>query len=148
MPAPRKKASPNYRGIIIAAVLVLLLLALRGSPGKDRTVPETREDVSQLSSVDKYIGNAVAARSFSDGKYKLNLTAFLGKPQTGQVYTVRLVSETLEPKTVELGEMAAAGDVYTLHFETEVDYGDYSAVEVVLLDTKTKTETILLRGSF
>ena len=146
--AARKKKEGSRLPIlgILAAVLVGYVLFIR-SP-KVSKEPPIKENISQLTSVDKYLGNGVASRSYSNGKFRLNLTAFLPKAPLGDVYQARLASETLEPKTIFLGELTAAGDVYTLNYEGNTDYSGYNVVEVISLTSTTKAEKILLRGNF
>ncbi len=143
----KEKKGAQVHLIAIAVVLLLgYLLFLKGP--KVLTQPVMKEDLSQLTSVDKYVGNGVATRSYSNGKFRLNITAFLPKPTLGQTYTVKLIAEALEPKEIRLGELTAAGDVYTLKFEGNTDYSGYMEIEVVALNTKANTEKILLKGGF
>lgn len=145
MPKRLKKKSSHWP-IIILVVLVVLGLIKFGK--REPVIPKIQENLSQLTSVDKYVGNAVASNSFSDNKYRLSITAFLSTPPDGQVYKARLTSDTIDPKTVELGELNSAGDVYTLNYESTTDYSGYKTLEIVTLTTKTNNEQVLLKGTF
>lgn len=144
--AKRLKKKSSHWPIIILVVLVVLGLIKFGK--REPVIPKIQENLSQLTSVDKYVGNAVASNSFSDNKYRLSITAFLSTPPAGQVYKARLTTDTIDPKTVELGELNSAGDVYTLNYESTTDYSGYKTLEIVTLTTKTNNEQVLLKGTF
>lgn len=154
MPKKAKKTEEKKVGVdlkkslIIAGLLLLLLVIFKTTKRSILETPKPKEEVSQLTSSDTYIGNAVAARSWENGKYRVSLTAFLPKTQATVTYRARLVSQTMEPKLVDLGELTAAGDVYTLQYESSMNYSSYTEIEVLSVDSKTKTETTLLKGNF
>ena len=140
MPVKRKEDSVWPKVIVILAII---LGAWYFTGGKKALVQQpVKEDVAQLSSVEKYIGVATASRSYDKKTFNFSITAFLPKPTGTNSYYVWLKDDA-RGLTVLLGKLEAKGDVYALSYSSENDLTEYKTVAVA-----EQKEKELLRGSF
>ena len=127
-------------------VILILAIILGGwyfTGGKKVLVQQpVKEDVAQLSSVEKYIGMATASRSYDKKAFNFSITAFLPKPTGANSYYVWLKDDA-RGLTVLLGKLEAKGDVYALSYSSENDLREYKTVVVA-----EQKERELLKGSF
>ena len=140
MPVKRKEDSVWPKVIVILAII---LGAWYFTGGKKVLVQQpVKEDVAQLSSVEKYIGVATASRSYDKKTFNFSITAFLPKPTGANSYYVWL-KDDVRGLTVLLGKLEAKGDVYALSYSSENDLREYRTVVVA-----EQKEMELLKGSF
>lgn len=109
-----------------------------------------KEEVTQLFSVEKYVGMANATRSFDGKTFQLRITAFLPTPPKGSSYYLWLTDA--QGSSVVVGKLEAKGDVYALNYSAKKNLNPYLTVVVTeATDAEAKEDKSgreLLRGSF
>lgn len=103
----------------------------------------------EIRAVGNYSGNALASRSFLDGKFMHNVIANIEDPSLGKFYEGWLVKGTSFFST---GKMIKKDDTYVLNFEEVKDSRDYKKV-VITEETESqgldnKPEVHVLEGDF
>ncbi|MBI4153627.1 hypothetical protein HY503_01345 [Candidatus Woesebacteria bacterium] len=150
---PKKpKKDTLWKKLVLILLIVSGVWYLRGGrKPSEVTRKAPKEEVTQLSSVEKYVGMANATRSFDGKTFYLTITAFLSAPPKGSSYYLRLTDD-VDGSSFVVGKLEAKGDVYTLSYSAKKNLNPYRTV-VVTEATETeakegKTGRELLRGSF
>ncbi|EKE19882.1 MAG: rhodanese-like protein [uncultured bacterium] len=103
----------------------------------------------EIKAVGKYAGNALASRSFLDGKFTHKVVAKIADPAPSKFYEGWLVKGTSFFST---GKMMKEGDTYILNFNEAKDSRDYKKI-VITEETEAqgldgKPEAHVLEGEF
>lgn len=136
-------------GVIIFLFWVFFM---KGGPKPQvQQVPNINQVTAQLSAGKN--GEWGTAAKTSDGvSFGVNVTAFLPKPTKGLDYYVYLKGNGSDLKDVLLGKMVLSGDVYSLNYQSDMDYFGYKDL-VVTKETEAQSKegkmtTVVLTGLF
>lgn len=145
------KPSP-VKLLVIFGLLVLALFYVRNRQGV--TVPrKVQEEVTQLTSMEEYVGSGTVTREYDGRNYYISITAFIGPARTGTEYVAWLIDGDNRLEVRRLGTLEEQGDVFALNYQTDnksvKDYEDLAvSLESQGDEVLQPTTPYLLKGSF
>lgn len=142
----KKETSRNtYLAILVLLILLVGMWFIRQRRDVSQQATQRTEEVAQLRGVDNNPSNGFATKYLGTENIELNVTVFIRNGRQGVSYGVWV--EGAEGEPVFLGEMALAGDVYTLNYGGEKLTREQNTVIVAELEDEETMGEVLLSGT-